>query len=83
MADLGPGAGPQQIIMMEGLRGYAAGAAWFTREEHVRGRIKAGYLADVVILRQNPFEVDVRRIGETDAALAIVDGEVVYSDGPL
>ena len=77
------GRGPQQITLMEGLRGYTRGAAWFTREEHERGQLKAGYLADLVILNQNPFEVDARRIRETEAAVTIVDGEGVFSDGSL
>ena len=77
------GRGPQQITLMEGLRGYTRGAAWFTREEHERGQIKAGYLADLIILNQNPFEVEARRIRDTRSALTIVDGEIVYSDGSL
>ncbi len=77
------GRGPQQISLMEGLRGYTRGSAWFTREEHERGQLKAGFLADLVILNQDPFEIDVRLIRETQAALTIVDGKVVYSDGSL
>ena len=77
------GRGPQQITLMEGLRGYTRDAAWFTREEHERGRLKVGYLADVIVLEQNPFEVDAHKIRDTEAALAIVDGEVVYSNGSL
>ncbi len=77
------GRGPQQITLMEGLRGYTRGAAWFTREEHERGQLRAGYLADMAILNRNPFEVDARRIRETEAAIMIVDGEVVYSNGSL
>ena len=77
------GRGPQQITLMEGLRGYTRGAAWFTREEHERGQLKAGYLADVVILAQDPFEVGAHRIRETRAALTIVDGRIVYSDGSV
>lgn len=77
------GRGPQQITLMEGLRGYTRGAAWFTREEHERGQLKAGFLADLVILNQNPFEADTRKIRETRAVLTIVDGEIVHSDGSL
>ncbi len=77
------GRGPQQITLAEGLRGYTRDAAWFTREEHERGQIKVGYLADVVILDRDPFELDVRSIRETKAALTIVDGKIVYSDGSL
>ena len=77
------GRGPQQITLMEGLRGYTKNAAWFTREEHERGQLKAGYLADLVILKQNPFEGDAHNIRDTKAALTIVDGKIVYSDGSL
>jgi predicted amidohydrolase YtcJ len=77
------GRGPQQITLMEGLRGYTKNAAWFTREEHERGQLKVGYLADLVILKQNPFEGDAHNIRDTKAALTIVDGKIVYSDGSL
>jgi len=45
--------------------------------------LKAGFLADLAILNQNPFEVDEHQIRETRAALTIVDGKIVYSDGSL
>jgi len=74
------GRGPQQITLMEGLRGYTRGSAWFTREELERGQLKEGFLADLVVLDQDPFDVDVHMIRETRAALTIVDGKIVYSD---
>ena len=77
------GRGPQQITLMEGLRGYTSNAAWFLREEHERGQLKVGFLADIAILNQDPFEVDERRIRDTKAVLTIVDGAIVYSDGSL
>jgi len=73
----------QTIELMEGLQCYTKGSAWFSREEHERGQLKAGFLADVVILDQNPFEVEERRIRDTKAALTIVDGEIVYDDQSL
>lgn len=77
------GRGPQQISLLEGLRGYTKDAAWFFREQDERGQIRTGYLADITILAQNPFEVDERQIRNTKAALTIVDGRIVYSDGSL
>ena len=74
------GRGPQQITLMEGLRGFTRNAAWFTREENERGQIKVGYLADIVILKNNPFEASIHQIRNTKAALTIVDGKVVFSD---
>ena len=77
------GRGPQQITLMEGLRGYTRGSAWFTREEHERGQLSAGFLADLAILNQDPFQVDPRHIRDTRATVTIVDGEIVFSDGSL
>lgn len=77
------GRGPQQITLMEGLRGYTRNAAWFMREEHERGQLKSGYLADVVVLREDPFAAEVHEIRDTQAAITIVDGRIVYSDGSL
>ncbi len=72
--------GSQQITLMEGLNGYTKNAAWFTREEHERGQLKAGYLADLVVLTRNPFQGNVHQIRDTKSAITIVDGKVVYFD---
>ena len=77
------GRGPQQISVMEGLNGMTARSAWFMREEHERGQLKAGFLADVVILDRDPFSADEREIRDIRAAITIVDGKIVYSDGSL
>lgn len=72
--------GSQQITLMEGLNGYTKNAAWFTREEHERGQLKAGYLADLVVLTRNPFQGNTHQIRDTKSAITIVDGKVVYFD---
>ena len=77
------GRGPQQVSLMEGLNGMTTRSAWFMREEHERGQLKAGFLADVVILDRDPFSADEREIRDTRAAITIVDGKIVYTDGSL
>lgn len=72
-------AGPQQITLIEALRGHTKGSAWFTREENERGQIKNNYLADIVILNQNPFKVCFCQIRKTKSILTIVDGKIVYN----
>lgn len=72
--------GDQRITIMEALRGHTRDAAWFTREENERGQLKAGYLADVVILNQDPFVVDSHEIRETKSVLTIVGGKIVHED---
>ncbi len=70
--------GDQRISLFQGLRGYTKTSAWFTREEDERGQIKKGYLADIVILNQNPFKVCQRKIRTTESVLTIVGGCIVY-----
>ena len=79
----GSRASDQTAELMEGLQCHTKGSAWFTREEHERGQLKEGFLADVVILDRNPFLADEHSIRDTKAALTIVDGDIVYSDGSL
>ena len=64
------GRGPQQITLEEeeeAVRGHTVDNAWFTREEHERGVLKEGFLADLVILNQNPLEVDSEKISENSS----------------
>jgi predicted amidohydrolase YtcJ len=55
------------------------GAAWFSREEDVKGDIKAGELADLVVLSGDYFSVPVEEIPNVESVLTIVDGRVVYA----
>jgi hypothetical protein len=61
--------------------GYTLGAAFAGRREKTEGSIEAGKLADIIILSQNIFDVDARKISETKVTTTIVGGHVVYHSG--
>lgn len=42
------------------------------------GRIRVGYLADLIVLNQNPFEVPATQLHETEVDMTLVNGEFVY-----
>jgi hypothetical protein len=47
-------------------------------EEHLKGTLEVGKLADLVVLDADPFEVDPTGIAEIGVAATVVGGEVVH-----
>ena len=47
------------------------------------GSIEEGKLADIIILEENPFDMDVYRIHSIKVNTTIFDGEIVYEGGAL
>ncbi|MGN0154158.1 MAG: amidohydrolase [Lachnospiraceae bacterium] len=64
--------------ILESLRGYTIDAAYQVHMEDKLGSIEAGKYADLVVLEQNPYEIDPYKIHEIDVAMTIMDGKVVY-----
>ncbi|WP_159567115.1 amidohydrolase [Budvicia diplopodorum] len=60
---------------------WTAGSAWFSSEEGKKGRIKAGQLADLVVLSQDYFSIPEEAIKSIESVMTIVDGKVVYAAG--
>jgi predicted amidohydrolase YtcJ len=48
----------QRITPLEALGLYTTGAAYATGEEHIKGRLVPGFLADFVVLDRNPLTTD-------------------------
>ncbi|PQO38217.1 amidohydrolase [Blastopirellula marina] len=71
--------GPQQRISAErALRAVTADAAWQNFEETTKGSLEPGKLADMVILDQNPLEIDPGKIREIQVLETIVGGQSVF-----
>lgn len=68
----------QNITVEEALRAYTAGPAWAARMEDRLGRIRPGFLADFVILEQDPFDVPPDRLDEISVQTTVVNGRVVF-----
>lgn len=69
----------QRLSRDEALRLYTSGSAWFSFEEEVRGNLRAGSHADLVILSRDPLTVPEEEIPLIEADLTIVGGEVVHT----
>lgn len=58
---------------------YTAGSAHCSFEENSKGRLMPGFLADLVILDRNIFEVPSAEIKDVRPVTTMVGGEVVYN----
>ena len=68
----------QKITREEALRSATVGNAWFTFEEHVKGTIEPGRLADMVVLAEDIMTVSAKRIEKMKVVMTMVGGRVVY-----
>jgi predicted amidohydrolase YtcJ len=72
-----------QLDRTDALRLYTQGSAWFSREEQRKGALTPGQFADLAVLSADYFSVDVEDIKAIESLLTIMDGEVVFAQGPF
>jgi predicted amidohydrolase YtcJ len=69
----------QKITVEEALRAYTTNNAYGVFAEKSRGRLAAGYAADVVILDQDLTAIPAEAIQRATVRATIVGGKIVYS----
>lgn len=67
----------QRLSVTDAVRAYTVGSAYAGFDEHRMGTVEAGKVADFVVLDDSPWERP-EHIEETDVALTVVDGSIVY-----
>ncbi|MET8573599.1 amidohydrolase [Streptomyces sp. NPDC005012] len=76
--------GPDERVTSEqALRAYTLDAAWASHDEDRRGSLTPGKLADLVLLSDDPVEVDGSRIGAIGVLATFVAGTCVYGADAL
>ncbi len=82
MGEDGEGWYPEQkISMADAIKYYTTGAAYAQFMEDRKGKLKAGYLADIVITDKDLFNIPDNEIMQTRIDYTIVGGKLVYSSG--
>jgi predicted amidohydrolase YtcJ len=71
----------EAISRQEALHSYTAAGTWLTREEHLKGTIEVGKLADLAVLDQDYFSVPQDRIQDIQVEMTVAGGEVVWERG--
>jgi predicted amidohydrolase YtcJ len=68
----------ERVSVQEGLELYTINAARIAFEEHDKGSLEVGKLGDLVVLAQDPFEVDSSHIKDIPVEMTIIGGDVLY-----
>ena len=73
----------EAITTAQALYAYTAGSAYASRQEHVKGSIIGGQLADLVVLSEDPTAVSPDRIAGLQVLATLVDGRCRYDSGAI
>ncbi|MFQ5436552.1 MAG: amidohydrolase, partial [Anaerolineae bacterium] len=68
----------EKITLPEIIAGFTTGPAMLSHKQAVQGSITPGKWADMVIMKQNLFEMEPSQIHQVRAAMTIFNGEVVW-----
>ncbi len=75
---LGPYRPEEAFTVQEILDSYTVKSAEASFEEHVKGRIAPGFMADFVILGENPFAVPAAHLKDIPVEATFMNGKLVY-----
>lgn len=67
-----------RLTFLEAIHGFTSGAAYAAGMESRQGKLKPGYLADLIVLEDDPFDIDPHAIQFLQPARTMVDGEWVF-----
>jgi predicted amidohydrolase YtcJ len=68
----------QRLQLADALAGYTTGAAYAARMEDKLGRLVPGFLADLVVLDQDPFSIAAHNLQHTAPRATMVGGDWVW-----
>lgn len=69
-----------RLSRVDALRRMTVGSAWLSSEDNVKGRIRAGQLADIAVLSQDYLTVQERLIPATTSVLTVLGGRIVHAE---
>ncbi len=82
LGEAGNGWHPEQKISMEdAIKYYTLGSAYAQFMENRKGKIKTGFLADIVIVDKDLLTIPENEIMKTKVDYTITGGKVVYASG--
>lgn len=68
----------QRLTPYEGLKAITINSAYQHKQEHLKGSIKVGKLADFVILAENPLTVAAKKIKDILVLETVKEGKTIY-----
>jgi hypothetical protein len=75
---------PEQAVTIEqALEATTVAPAWLARDEHRRGKLLPGYLADLVVLDRDPVECPPEELSEVSVVGTMLGGRWVFGGPPF
>ena len=68
----------QAVSVLEAIRCYTLNSAYAAHEDHIKGSIEVGKLADLIILSDDILAIDPMDIHSLKVDLTMIDGVVEY-----
>ena len=68
----------QAVSREEALYACTVAGSWLTREEHIKGPLAPGFLADMAVLDRDYFTCPAEEIKDIQVEMTILGGQVVY-----
>jgi len=68
----------QRLSLTEALKGFTFGPAYLAGMENRVGCLAPGYLADLIVLEEDPFEIDPHDLRKVKPIASMVGGEWVW-----
>jgi predicted amidohydrolase YtcJ len=72
----------QAVTIEEALIATCVTPPWLSRDEYRRGRLLPGYLADLVVLDRDPFELTPEQLPDVQIVATMVGGRWVHNPPP-
>jgi predicted amidohydrolase YtcJ len=72
----------QRVTLEEALLATTVNPSWLAGDERRRGKLVPGYLADLVVLDRDPFELEPEDMPELEVVATMVGGRWVYNPPP-
>lgn len=72
----------QKITVEEAVRAYTMGSAFASFDDHLKGSLKPGKLADIIVLSDDIFTIEPTKIADVKVLTTIVGGRVVMGELP-
>ena len=69
-----------RLPLVASLAAYTRENAWVEFNEHRKGKLKPGYLADIAVQDRNLFECPLEALSQVRTRYTICDGTVTYED---
>src|SRR5437870_4570097 len=72
----------QRLTLNEALEATTVNPAWLARDEHRRGKLIPGFLADLVVLDRDPYELDPEELPEVNVVATMLGGRWTHNPPP-